>query len=230
MMLGARTAAWAKSGGRFPSARDYVQDGLIDMFDGIENAGWGVHDPNATVWNDLIGQNDLDIVNESSFGKDCLIISTSNTIGAERDSLLTTRGTIEVVMSASIWRKYDTCCFIYFGQYCQFGRRNGLANGCNRDGSGNYGCYMQDLTDGAYGMNSFSITRVNGNTGSIAKNNKQLQLSLYNAPAYEPPSIMSILSGNGVFRYFNLRIYNRPLSAAEIAANYAIDKERFNLP
>ena len=27
-----------------------------------------------------------------------------------------------------------------------------------------------------------------------------------------------------------LRFYNRVLTAAEIAANYAIDKERFNLP
>ena len=31
MMLGARTAAWAKSG---YTAKDYVQDGLIAMWDG----------------------------------------------------------------------------------------------------------------------------------------------------------------------------------------------------
>ena len=55
MMLGARTAALAKSGGGVPNARDYVQDGLIAMWDGIENAGWGVHNANAPVWKDLIG-------------------------------------------------------------------------------------------------------------------------------------------------------------------------------
>lgn len=55
MMLGARTAAWAKSGGSMPTAKDYVQDGLVAMWDGIENAGWGVHDPNAMVWKDLVG-------------------------------------------------------------------------------------------------------------------------------------------------------------------------------
>lgn len=230
MMIGARTGAWAKSGGGVPSAKDYVQDGLISMWDGIENAGFGVHDPDAMMWKDLIGQNDLDIVNESSFEKDCLIIPTSNTIGAERDSLLTSRGTIEVVMYASKWSKYDTCSFLYFGQFHQFGRRNGLSNGCNTDGSGTYGCYIQDLNDGAYGMNSFSITRVKSESGSIAKNNKQLQITPYSAQGYKPPSIMSILSGNGVFRYFNLRIYNRPLSSDEIAHNYAIDKARFGLP
>ena len=31
-------------------------------------------------------------------------------------------------------------------------------------------------------------------------------------------------------RVFNLRIYSRALTAAEIAHNYKIDKERFNLP
>ena len=55
MMLGARMAALAKIGGGVPTARDYVQDGLIAMWDGIENAGWGVHDPNATTWKDLTG-------------------------------------------------------------------------------------------------------------------------------------------------------------------------------
>ena len=55
MMLGARTGAWSKSGGGVPTTRDYVQDGLIAMWDGIENAGLGVHDPSATVWKDLSG-------------------------------------------------------------------------------------------------------------------------------------------------------------------------------
>ena len=39
MMMGARTAAWAKAGGGVPTARDYVQDGLVFMQDCIENSG-----------------------------------------------------------------------------------------------------------------------------------------------------------------------------------------------
>ena len=38
-----------------PTARDYIQDGLVAMWDGIENAGWGKHDENATNWVDLVG-------------------------------------------------------------------------------------------------------------------------------------------------------------------------------
>ena len=38
MMLGARTAAWAKAG---YTAKDYVQDGLVAHWDGLESSGFG---------------------------------------------------------------------------------------------------------------------------------------------------------------------------------------------
>lgn len=37
------------------STSNYVQDGLIACWDGIENAGKGVHDSEATVWTDIVG-------------------------------------------------------------------------------------------------------------------------------------------------------------------------------
>lgn len=37
-----------------PTAADYVQDGLIAIWDGIENVGWGEHDPDSTFWVELI--------------------------------------------------------------------------------------------------------------------------------------------------------------------------------
>ena len=70
--MSANLMSLARSGGKFlklfgdrkmmktmPTARDYVQDGLVAMWDGIENAGWGVHDHAATSWKDLVGTNDL---------------------------------------------------------------------------------------------------------------------------------------------------------------------------
>ena len=50
MMLGARSGAWAKSG---YTAKDYVQDGLVAMYDLKENAGFGVYDESATKWTNL---------------------------------------------------------------------------------------------------------------------------------------------------------------------------------
>ena len=49
------TAQHAAAANAVPTARSYVQDGLVAMWDGIENAGWGVHDNNATNWVDLVG-------------------------------------------------------------------------------------------------------------------------------------------------------------------------------
>ena len=37
------------------NAFSYIQKGLVACYDGIENAGAGVHDPNATTWVDLTG-------------------------------------------------------------------------------------------------------------------------------------------------------------------------------
>lgn len=47
--------------GSVPSAEHYVQDGLIAMWDGIENAGWGVSDPDASVWRNLVTGSGVDI-------------------------------------------------------------------------------------------------------------------------------------------------------------------------
>ena len=40
---------------REPTAADYIQDGLIALWDGIENAGWGEHNDLASTWIDLVG-------------------------------------------------------------------------------------------------------------------------------------------------------------------------------
>ena len=41
------------------TARDYIRDGLVALWDGIENAGWGTHDSNAAIWKDLVGDMDF---------------------------------------------------------------------------------------------------------------------------------------------------------------------------
>ena len=59
------------------SAKDYVQNGLIAMWDGIENAGYGQHDYSATTWKDLIGSHDFVLPAGISFGDDCAIFTKS---------------------------------------------------------------------------------------------------------------------------------------------------------
>ena len=50
-----------RAGPSTPTARDYVQDGLVAMWDGIENVGFGQHDESATEWKNLAGNADYDV-------------------------------------------------------------------------------------------------------------------------------------------------------------------------
>ena len=60
MMLGARTAAWAKSGGGVLTASDMVLNGMLLGFDAIENGGFGITNPDSTTCISLIGDYTFD--------------------------------------------------------------------------------------------------------------------------------------------------------------------------
>ena len=44
------------------------------------------------------------------------------------------------------------------------------------------------------------------------------------------PTFNPIASSYSATDIASIRLYSKPLTTAEIAANYAIDKQRFNLP
>lgn len=53
------SSAWLGTQKVWPEwTNPYVTDGLIAMWDGEWNAGPGIHDPQASVWKDLIGDCD----------------------------------------------------------------------------------------------------------------------------------------------------------------------------
>ena len=52
---GSATALAEDSSLDVPSAAEYVHDGLVAMFDGIENFAYGMHHSGATSWRDLVG-------------------------------------------------------------------------------------------------------------------------------------------------------------------------------
>ena len=70
---------------RFFTSATYAQDGLIAQWDGENNAGTGVHDPNATVWKDLKGNLDLTLISGhggwNAYGN-ALTVSAASAIGA----------------------------------------------------------------------------------------------------------------------------------------------------
>ncbi|MBR0505940.1 MAG: hypothetical protein IJJ84_11095, partial [Kiritimatiellae bacterium] len=90
------------------TSASYVQDGLVAQWDGIDNVGTGVHDPNATVWKDLAGHNDLTIVADRgsewrrgiAFYMNTRAAGLAAAYGAEP---ATTYKTIEILFKETSW-------------------------------------------------------------------------------------------------------------------------------
>ena len=227
MGLAVRTGAWAKAGGELPTARDYVQDGLIAMWDGIENAGWGVHDPNATVWKDLIGG---ETVSSPSviFTDNSLSLDGSYYMVGSKNYYANNGYSIELVFSAHTSPPSNSAVVV-FGSYS--------------GGGINWQNYWQTNIGGAWHssnwpekINQVSMTLdKNGRVVYCHENQGYYEMSL--SPFSYPYKVGSVGIGKGwnQSKTFDgeincIRFYDRGLAQDEISANYAIDKARFNLP
>ena len=225
MMLGARTGAWAKSG--VPTARDYVQDGLIAMWDGIENAGLGVHDATATVWKDLIGDNDLILKNTAHFDENSLVSADRNKLTALCSAKLP-YASIEVC--AFFDKSRNSSALICFGNSVDDNRMFAISQSEIQTYNGNHKLVLTTPVDpkctwaGVHdGNQHYAYVRGALASGIESLNNWSLRDGTFGLSGSSNYS-----SWNFVGEYYSVRIYSRALTAAEIAANYAIDKARFN--
>lgn len=238
MMLGARTGAWAKSGGGVPTARDYVQDGLIAMWDGIENAGWGVHDASATVWKDLVGsveasngqygiyewklnalvlpgikmhklsftlQSLTDAVNQNNVSVECVFKPEHGT--AVGNNAIFGFGISQRILW--IWNVGRTTIRGSQKDQLQAFITDGVVNGITYSG-GNI--YKNGFLHGVASVGTQTATENKGQIGQIGG-------------FYSIVGNYTSLCGD----VHSIRVYNRNITPAEIVANYAIDKARFNL-
>ena len=230
MMLGARTAAWAKSG---YTAKDYVQDGLVAMWDGIENAGWGTHDDTLSFPLELINETDMTVVGSAENGKDYFRMKTGKYAYGTIDSL-GRNVTVETVLKLNSyvldmafidWRESSSSAYSFLHGYSWQGviDLRLIRNGKVYSNAGAYG----DMTDfcSFAAIASSDSTKLYRN-GSVSSDrpgdfvNDNLSFFRINFYRTSQPDVT----------YNSIRVYNRELTAAEIAANYAIDKARFNLP
>lgn len=226
MMLAARAGAWAKSG---YTAKDYVQDGLIAMWDGIENAGWGVHDSSSTIWKDLVGDHDLVLQNAAHFDENSLV-------SADRDNLT-------ALSSAKLpYASIDVCAFydvarnssglVCFGNSVDDRRMLSITLSSIQTYNGNHmlrlttpvdqKCTWAGVHDGdrhdAYIRGALA-------SGTKSTNNWSVRNGTFGLSGSSNYS-----DWNFVGKYYSVRLYSRALTAEEIAHNYEIDKARFDLP
>lgn len=233
MMMGARTAAWAKSGGGVPTARDYVQDGLLAMWDGIENAGWGLHSESNEKWVELIS------LKESIKNSDVRqVITLSDGFrfvegGFITNMLLDNIVSIEAVLRVDTAQNSGPLL-------CSSSYKIQLVLVSNADGvqyvALNYSSNPYKKASVPIGKKfSVSIRTGVGFTNGIDSTvvDSSLRGWGYNygigSIAYYMPNNFQEVFTNFVGDIHSLRCYSRNLTIDEIAANYAVDKARFNL-
>ena len=235
MMLGSRTGAWAKSGGGVPTARDYVQGGLIAMWDGIENAGWGVHDTSATRLYELIsGQVDDGV-------KSTFVANADNMEVAVGSGVVSTPSVFASAVSSAIsfgFARIEMVVFINSEQGQIYGNRLKITDGTfgwqYHTGMGGLSMFSSgwvtavdtSTIDADAVRLAIDIDKINStieyHVGSQSSGAKSIVV-----PASIPSSAYIYGSGSKIY---NMRAYSSALTAEEIAHNYAIDKARFGLP
>ena len=228
------------------TAKDYVQSGLVAMWDGRENAGFGVHNNSATKWTDLVGNVGFSLKSRASWSDSGLVFDNTSAIA---DRTIGFVSTLECVFEHSIVNNKVVVL------NCEsFGSGTGSCRGIfyNQNATEGLGYYFDGnvenskilQTDGS--KKSVAVTWAVGSHNSVsAERYLNSVRSTYDGAHSSGWGVTGYpylciggradhstgeytYGGSGVM--YALRLYNRALTAAEIAHNYAVDKARFNLP
>ena len=232
------------------TAKDYVQDGLVAMWDGIENAGWGIKDISSTKWVNLCSptKNTFTVQNgKSSFtGKSFEVEKTyGERIGAGyfRDVDWSNGGTLEVCSKIDAVENDNGTIFSV-----AVGGTDNLTFGYNNPWNWKYCVYVGPI--GSYPFrdenfigagvaktfsNSSRITVSDGTSTTANSMYRNGELVATGTTAFQyssayPTAICANYAGSLQqikAGFYNIRVYSRALTAAEIAANYAVDCARF---
>ena len=219
------------------SARSYVKDGLVAMWDGIENAGWGVHDANGGLVEILSGTATYLRRGSLEVRSDCIRLDTAVLASPSIPAIANLDGSGELTIE---------CCL----EWDKDGRAIQWQGGRPFNEtmfSNNYTYYMAHTAcvdsglQGSWGSGfhdyreqralTISSTTVQwwkegaADTSAARTKNFETTSNVFSLFGWD---FDFTFPGSGEFCAF--RIYSRALTATEIASNYAVDKARFNLP
>lgn len=209
----------------------YVRSGLVAMWDGIDNAGLGVHDDKTDTWVDIVGGMNLSKRGNGTIKVKPMCMSFNGTYCFYASKSLGSICTMETVVDAKT----------------QIGSADPVLVQLN--GTSEYKVHVNanQLTLGISYVGSMGQRFGYINTGVKAvswvfEKSPQLgylfgtQIGTWNQNKPQTATSIGIGAANssmfrpGVGDIYCVRLYNRALTDAEIAHNYSIDKARFNLP
>lgn len=240
-MMNAATGIFLAARSKKGWTNPYVTDGLVAMWDGEWNAGGGFHDSAATVWKDLIGTDDLTVDTGGVWRENSIDnFANANRIAYRSSFSFDAPLTQELVFQFN-GPKIARLNSIMF-HISQWYSGYSMLRGMHAPGGGEAFFQLKTSSSGPdsvissvlpmsvssrYGASGVSDAFVNGNA---------VRLSFIGGNWYASDADGVNLGnrsdkGRGSYiRFFAIRFYSRHLTASEIAANYAVDKARFNLP
>lgn len=235
----------------------YVTDGLVAMWDAEWNGGGGLHVDGRVLTNLVTGESvsipasgyevgDNYIISNAS---SCFVLGnlsgkirfpcTITSVGccmSKPTNASNASGACSVVGIGTLfmWRRplYDGCCGVvggsvyqpdgrihYYGAPSDISTARGEADGEVFGVVRSRAVVIQEPSDSGltYYYNGSAKTGVN----------MMAYTDSWSSASYE---VKTPLATSVKVKWCNISVYSRALTAAEIAANYAIDKERFNLP
>ena len=272
MLINLRNAMMMEK--RKPTARDYVQSGLVAMWDGIENAGWGRHVSELPIkfgYRNLVNLANPTVTYEGAdydFGLNVVNMSVeddglawnstsawagwgyvfnntqidSTTASSIISSVMPTVNgvqemTTELVCTCNAPLATPELSILVAGHneraiYSSYSTSGNLTVRWSVGGALRYSVVQSPFETG-----SQAITIVQTATEGRVYIDGQLVFTRTGACGSFYLNMFAFLRANAIRsaytpngKFHTLRIYNRILTAAEIAANNAIDKARFRLP
>ena len=255
-MLGARMAAWAKSSGVVPTSRDYVQ-GAVFHQDGIDNTDYlsgqsgkygNINNATNTIWRNIGTDNNLwpfYHIKSSGSGSFGIFVGSwvSNGFRFDGGGYHLLGGTKWENVTAIYNRRKYTVEFAYSDVTVEpvqkYVAQVPISGGYVTiyDGRFSYVNNLGQRTDRDFAVDTSKRVR----SCSVAMDGDSLRFYSNGALMWEVTDANVNDESTGTRICYGERgglratfgrfmLYDTPLSSAEIAANYAVDKARFNLP
>ena len=226
--------------------RHYIQDGLIVHFDGINNTGSG-HDSSANKWVDLINGYQMNFVESvhTTWGSNCINLaggewSAQGLMSNGRLWTPATNTTIEVVLQCETPAKNQSVVCLDSENTTSSGTRahrhiclyNDNTIGFISTSSNTFVNTENDFTSIkqiAATYNGYSVTSayINGNQAIAGSVTHSYRLGTPNEYIGYGDATNYNMSLKG--KIYAVRVYNRALTATELAHNLACDNKRFRL-
>ena len=218
---------------------DYVQDGLIACWDGYENVGRKMHEDSPSAWIDVKGGRALELAEGDSFNGDEIILT--NVVRETAEELFDAAGDITIEVNGRPVSTTDALMlFVNVPNFAAFGwdYRYGAITIRWVDSAAatkyHYRTYASGYTDaatlaasGVYQTYS-ALIGVGSSAAYVNGVAKGTTTGLnYTGDARSDNFRLRVGHANAVSAIRSIRIYNRKLTAAEVAANRAVDVKRF---